>query len=166
MVAPEALDMSRRRSPSTSSDAGAIALIVVPSVLSSLGLVSLPGRPVDWAPVPCVGAAVPLEGLVLLGLSRLLGKRRKKWVYGAASVVPSLLGGFALPHGLNQALDTKVPVSVKVLVQQTGAGQVVRVVDDATQEAIRVRVPVAVQAGQSVGVTLQRGLFNWRWQPR
>jgi hypothetical protein len=161
--------MSKRRTRSSSSDAGAIALIVVPSVLSSLGLVSLPGRPVDWAPVPCVGAAVPLEGLVLLGLSRLVGskRRRQKWVYGLASVVPSLLSGFALPHGLNQALDAKQPVSVKVLVPQAeAAGQVVRVVDDASQDAIRVRIPVATQAGQSIGVTLHRGLFNWRWQPR
>ncbi len=159
--------MSKRRA-SSSSDAGAIALLVVPSVLSSLGLVALPGRPVDWAPVPCVGTAIPLEGLVLLGLSRLVGKRRRKptWIYGLASVVPSLLSGFALPHGLNQALDTKQLVTIKVLAQQSeAAGQVTKVVDD-TQEAIRVRIPVAVQSGQAVGVSLHRGLFNWRWQPR
>lgn len=154
----------RTRAPRTN----ALATIALTTLLSSGGLLTLPGRPVDWAPLTCVALAVPLEALALALWRRLFGKRRSAWLpYGLASVVPSLLTGFLLPHGANQWLDGKSPILVTVQVGAPArAGTFVVGQDEASGQAVSVRTPVPAQPGQVLGVPVRRGLFNWRWQPK
>jgi hypothetical protein len=139
------------------------------SVLPSAGLLALPGRPVDWATLPCLGAATPLQALAMGWLAHHFRQYKKRWwYYSALALVPSVLNGFALPHTLNQLFSSQIPEQVKVFVQQAGAsGEASRVVDSTTGKAVDVKLPAGqAQAGQTTTVPLRRGLFDWRWQPK
>ncbi|RYE92603.1 MAG: hypothetical protein EOO75_06300 [Myxococcales bacterium] len=160
--------MARRRR-ARSPDRSALVAMVAATVLPSAGLLALPGRPVDWATLPCLGAATPIQALAMGWLAHSFRRYNKRWwFYSALALVPSILSGFALPHALNQFLGRQVPEQVKVFVQPAGAsGEASRVVDSGTGKAIDLKLPAGqAQAGQTATVPVRRGLFDWRWQPR
>ena len=159
--------MARRRS--RSPDTSALLTMAVASVLPSAGLLALPGHPVDWATLPCLGAATPLQALAMTWLHHHFKRyRRRWWYYSVLALIPSVLGGFAIPHGLNQLLDQAVPEQVKVFVAQgTTSGEASRVVESDTQRSLTVRLPPGqAQTGQTTSVSPRRGLFHWRWQAK
>lgn len=143
--------------------------MVVASALPSVGLLALPGKPVDWATLPCLGAATPLQALAMTWLhQRFKRYQRRWWYYSVLAVVPSLLGGFAIPHSLNQLLDPNVTEQVKVLVEKvTSTGEASQVVVKNTNRSLTLKLnPGQAQPGQETTVPLKQGLFHWRWQPK